>query len=138
MSPTNPRMPARGSPPPASSLAVVRIALLMGVLMFGAATYYVQGRPNWEPATPDVLSTLHVVMLAVLVLAVVLLLVLRTRGTPGTDASGRTMLVIAWAIGETAALFGGVYYFLSGNAQWFIIGLFVMLASFILFPIRRT
>ncbi len=135
---TNPRVPARRSPPPASSLAVVRIALLVGVLMFGAVTYYVQRGANWEPAAPDVLSTLHTVMLAVLVLAVVLLLVLRSRLERRSEAGERTMLIMAWAIGESAALFGGVYYFLSGNGQWFIIGLFVMLASFILFPIRRT
>jgi hypothetical protein len=138
VSPTNPRIPARRSPPPASSLAVVRIALLVGVLMFGAVTYYVQRGVSWEPAAPDVLNTLHTVMLAVLVLAVVLLLVLRSRLGRRSLAGERTMLVMAWAIGESAALFGGVYYFLSGNAQWFIIGLFVMLASFILFPIRRT
>ncbi|HUF30546.1 MAG TPA: hypothetical protein VMM77_07750 [Gemmatimonadaceae bacterium] len=138
MSPTNPRMRASGSPPPASSLAVVRIALLMGVLMFGAVTYYIQRGANWEPAAPDVLNTLHVVVLVVLVLAVVLLLVLRMRPAPHGHTAGRPMLILPWAIGEAAALFGGVYYFLSGNAQWFIIGLFVMLASFILFPIRRT
>lgn len=138
MSLTNPRTPSRRSPPPASSLAVVRIALLVGVLMFGAVTYYVQRGASWEPAAPDVLNTLHTVMLAVLVMAAVVLLVLRARLGRRSDASERTMLVIAWAIGESAALFGGVYYFLSGNAQWYIIGLFIMLASFILFPIRRT
>lgn len=138
MSPSNPRLPSRRSPPPASSLAVIRIALLAGVLMFGAVTYYVQRGANWEPAAPDVLNTLYTVMLAVLVLAVVFLLVLRARlgRRPGTGE--RSLLVVAWAIGESAALFGGVYHFLSGNAQWFIIGLFIMLASFILFPIRRT
>ena len=137
MSLTNPRIPSRRPPPPASSLAVIRIALLAGVLMFGAVTYYVQRGPDWEPAAPDVLSTLYTVMLAVLVLAVVFLLVLRTR-LGRSDKGERSLLVVAWAIGESSALFGGVYYFLSGNAQWFIIGLFVMLGSFILFPIRRT
>jgi ABC-type Mn2+/Zn2+ transport system permease subunit len=72
------------------------------------------------------------------VVAVLLLLVLRARLARLTESAGRSVLIIAWAIGEAAALFGGVYYFLSGEPQWFIIGLFLMLASFILFPIRRT
>jgi hypothetical protein len=138
MSLTNPRIPSRRPPPPASSLAVIRIALLAGVLMFGAVTYYVQRGANWKPAAPDVLNSLYTIMLAVLVLAVVFLLVLRARLGRRSDTGERSLLVVAWAIGESSALFGGVYYFLSGNAQWFIIGLFVMLASFILFPIRRT
>lgn len=138
MSLTNPSIQSRRPPPPDSSLAVIRIALLVGVLMFGAVTYYVQRGADWESAAPDVLNTLYTVMLAALVLAVVFLLVLRARLGRRSDAGDRSLLVVAWAIGESSALFGGVYYFLSGNAQWFIIGLFVMLASFILFPIRRT
>jgi hypothetical protein len=133
---TNPRV-RRDAPPPASTLAIIRIALLIGVLMFGAVSYLVQRGETWAAAAPDLLATLRVGMLATWVVAILLLLVLRARLTRLTEVAGRSVLIIAWAIGEGAALFGGVYYFLSGSAQWFIIGLFVMLASFILFPIRR-
>jgi hypothetical protein len=137
MSLTNPRVSAH-RPPPASTLAIVRIALLVGVLMFGAVTYYVHRGAEWRAAQPDALSTLRLAMLSTWVVAVLLLLVLRARLARLTESAGRSVLIIAWAIGEAAALFGGVYYFLSGEPQWFIIGLFLMLASFILFPIRRT
>jgi hypothetical protein len=136
MSLTNPRIRPSAAPP-ASTLAVIRIALLGGVLMFGAVTYMVQRGDTWQAAGPDLLGTLRVALLATWVVAVVLLLVLRARLTRLTEVAGRSVLIIAWAVGEGAALFGGVYYFLSGNPEWFIIGLFVMLASFILFPIRR-
>ncbi|HSJ64418.1 MAG TPA: hypothetical protein VK922_11050 [Gemmatimonadaceae bacterium] len=136
MSLTNPRIRPSAAPP-TSTLAVIRIALLVGVLMFGAVTYMVQRGDTWQAAGPDLLDTLRVALLATWVVAVVLLLVLRARLTRLTEVAGRSVLIIAWAVGEGAALFGGVYYFLSGNPEWFIIGLFVMLASFILFPIRR-
>lgn len=137
MSLTNPRVSAR-RPPPASTLALVRIALLLGVLTFGAVTYYVQRGADWRPAAPEALSSLRLAMLSTWVVVVLLLLVVRARFSRLTESAGRSVLIIAWAIGEGAALFGGVYYFLSGDTQWFIIGLFLMLASFILFPIRRT
>jgi hypothetical protein len=137
MSLTNPRVPPRRTPP-VSTLAITRIALLMGVLAFGGITYVVQRNETWTAAEPELLGTLRIAMLATWVVAVVLLLVLRARLATLTEVAGRSMLLIAWAVGEGAALFGGVYYFLSGDATWFIIGLFIMLASFILFPLRRT
>lgn len=135
MSLTNPRV--RGSSPPPASLAVIRLALLVGVLMFGAVTYMVQRGDTWTPARPELLGMLRIAMLSVWVVAILLLFILRARLTSLSETAGRSVLIIAWAVGEGAALFGGVYYFLSGSAEWFIIGLFVMLASFILFPIRR-
>ena len=135
MSLTNPRV--GGSTPPPASLAVIRLALLVGVLMFGAVTYMVQRGETWTPARPELLGLLRVAMLSVWLVAILLLFILRARLTSLSETAGRSVLIIAWAVGEGAALFGGVYYFLSGSAEWFIIGLFVMLASFILFPIRR-
>src|SRR5690606_12278918 len=123
---------------PPSALAVVRIALLAGVLTFGAVVYFLQRGEDWRPADLESLSGLRIAMLAVWTGAAVLLIILRLRLTALTDTAGRTMLIVAWATGEGAALSGGLYHMLSGDLQWFIIGLFSMLASFILFPIRRT
>lgn len=130
-------MTANRPPSPATSLAIIRISLLVGVLLFGAVTYYVQRGEEWRPTPADDLSTLRLVMLSTWVVAVALLLVLRVRLGGLAEPAARSMLIVAWAIGEGAALFGGVYYFLSGEPPWFIIGLFLMLSSFILFPIRR-
>lgn len=136
MSLTNPRMPR--SAPPTGTLAVVRIALLMGVLAFGAVVYYLQRGQDWQPADASSLSVLRMALLSAWVVAALLLLILRLRLSRLAEPAGRSLLMVGWAIGEGAALFGGVYYMLSGDPQWFIIGLFIMLASFILFPIRRT
>lgn len=137
MSLTNRRVQS-SRPPPAGTLAVVRIALLAGVLAFGAVVFFQQRGEGWRPADPGSLSSLRTAMFAVWVGAAVLLIILRLRLSRLAEAAGRSMLIVAWAIGEGAALFGGVYYMLSGDPQWFVIGLFIMLASFILFPIRRS
>lgn len=130
-------MQSKGAAPP-SVLAVIRIALLAGVLAFGAVVYFLQRGEGWTPADPDSTSVVRTAMFAVWAGAAVLLIVLRLRLSGLSDSARRTMLIVAWAIGEGAALIGGAYYMLSGEPQWFIIGLFIMLASFILFPIRRT
>jgi hypothetical protein len=110
----------------------------MGVLIFGAVTYYVQRGADWRAFEPDALATLRLFVLSAWAAAALLLIILRVRLGGLTQSAGRSMLIVAWAIGEAAALVGGVYYFLSGESQWFVIGLFLMLTSFILFPIRRT
>ena len=127
-------MTSRQSP---AALAVIRIAMLVGVLLFGAVIWFLQGRPGWAPPTPASLPTLRVAVFAAWGLAAVVLLALRVRAArPGGAARG-TLSLVAWAVGEGAALMGGVYYFLSGDARWFLGGLFVMLASFLLFPVPR-
>lgn len=128
-------MPRGG--PPTGTLAVMRLALLMGVLAFGAVVYYLQRGENWQAADASSLSALRMALLSAWVVVALLLIILRLRLSRLAAPAGRSLLIIAWAIGEGAALFGGVYYMLSGDPQWFIIGLFIMLASFILFPIRR-
>jgi hypothetical protein len=116
---------------------MIRISLLLGVLMFGGVTYYMRSDPGWEAPAAETLRPLRIAMLCAWIVAILLLLGLRLRLSQRTNVTGNSLLMIAWSIGEAAALFGGVYYFQSGQASWFISGLFIMLSAFILFPIRR-
>jgi hypothetical protein len=120
-----------------AALALVRISLLLGVLLFGAVTWFLHRDPSWQPRSPESLPAVRRAMLAAWVLAIVGLLALRTRLARLTGDARRSLLVVAWAVGEGAALFGGVYYFLSGDAMSFLGGLLVMLAALLLFPVRR-
>jgi hypothetical protein len=45
--------------------------------------------------------------------------------------------VIGWAAGELAALAGGVHYFLTNDPQWYGTGVLVLVASYVVLPIRR-
>jgi hypothetical protein len=40
-------------------------------------------------------------------------------------------------MGEGVALAGGVYYFITNDPRYYVTGILVLLASFMLFPIKR-
>ena len=135
--------PARGplrspAPPSIAALALIRIALLFGVLMFGATTLYIQRRGTFVAAPADSLETLRTVGIVLWLLAIGAVVFLRLRGTRiagrPEDSSGS---IIGWAIGEAVALFGGVHYFLSGRPEWYLNGVLFLVATFVIFPIRR-
>ena len=47
------------------------------------------------------------------------------------------LFIAAWALAETVALYGGVYYFLTDEPRWYLWGVGFMLLSYFAFPIRR-
>ena len=51
--------------------------------------------------------------------------------------SRSTVKEVAEALGETTALFGGVYYQIVGDYALWVAGIVVMLVSFALFPVPR-
>ncbi|HUF25801.1 MAG TPA: hypothetical protein VMM18_02370 [Gemmatimonadaceae bacterium] len=125
--------------PSTLALALIRIVLLLGVLMFGALTMFVQGQDTWMPAPPETLERLRYVGVGVWAVAILMVLLLRTRGMPPEGRAGAaTPSIIGWAIGEAVALFGGVYYFLSGSGEWYLLGVMFLAATFIVFPIPRS
>ena len=128
-----------GSPPPPSvtALAIIRIALLLGVLLFGAAILFILRRGTWVPAPAESLETLRMVGMGLWAVGLVAVIVLRARGLGRTSRYGTDVSIIGWAIGEAVALFGGVYYLLSGRHTWYILGLMFLVMTFLLFPIAR-
>ena len=132
--------PAAAPPPPsAAALAIIRLALLLGVLAFGAATTYIVNRGEWRPPRADSLNTLRTVGIVLWVLAIVGVAFLRFRGTRIARRAGAAApSIIGWAIGEAIALFGGVHYFLTAQPAWYLNGVLFLVATFVMFPIRRT
>ena len=131
-------MTARRAPASDVQLAIIRMALLAGVLAFGAVTY-VQHRRGWTPP-PDASTAAMLARVApiVLVIALAAALLIRTRLAGADDARRRQLLIIGWAIAEGAALLGGVHYFLSDDPRWYTLGVCAMVASFVVLPVRRT
>jgi hypothetical protein len=79
---------------------------------------------------------LRVAGIAVAVAAAVGIFVVRTMARRASDASRRARLsIVGWALGEGAALYGGVYYFLTGQLGGYMIGLMILLASFVFIPV---
>ena len=117
-----------------AALFLVRVSLFLGVALFGGVSWFLhhQGAPL-PPAVPGLV---YVPMVAVPAgfLGIVLVRMVRSQRTdPRQRAS---LALIGWALGEAPALAGGVYYYMSGDPRWLFIGTFVLLASFLLLPIR--
>jgi hypothetical protein len=134
-------MPANA---PLRTLALIRIALLAGVLLFGGVCWYVHRAGPPPPPAPSTLRALRAVGMVVWAAAVVGIVVARLRldGAArrrggGAAAETANLRILAWAAGQAAALYGGVVYFLTGNPQWYVFGLTMMLGAFVVVPVRE-
>ena len=129
---TNPR-PERTP----SQLGIIRMALLGGVLLFGAVTWFLHRRPGYVPigGMEQMRPIVPFIMLA-FIAGIVGVRIYLSRITDPKQLG--TVQLMGWTIGEAAGLFGGVYYFNTNDPRFFIIGLFVMVASFIVVPLRRS
>ncbi|MBA3560247.1 MAG: hypothetical protein H0W30_16780 [Gemmatimonadaceae bacterium] len=126
------------SPGDQRALALIRISLLVGVLIFGALTWWLQSAGDRPTSDPSSLRTLRIAGFAIWGAAIALLAFLRSRLAGLSDSTRRSYLVISWGVAEAVALFGGVVYFLSGDARWYVAGLFFMIGSFLVFPLRKA
>lgn len=123
--------------PRSATLRIIRIALLSGVLMFGGIAYYLTQQQGGGLG-PENADTLQVVNIVMLIAAAIGILFVQRRHAAEKDPQKRTTLnITAWAMGEATALFGGVHFMLVGNPIPFLVGLVMMIASFVLVPIRE-
>lgn len=124
--------------PTPALLALIRIALVAGVLMFGGLTLFIHRQGSWTPMAEGDIDTLRIAGFVIWGIAVGGMILLRGKAGREIDRSRyATLSIVGWALGEAPALFGGVYYFLTANAVWYINGLLLLIASFVIFPIRR-
>jgi hypothetical protein len=130
-------MAAPPAAPRPAALAVVRLAILLGVLGFGAVVWHLQRQPGWSPDPAVSRDTLSYVSLAVWVLAGGGVLLLRSVQRRQADPQrARSLSIVGWALGEIPALWGGVYYLLTGDPQRYFTGLIFLALVFLLFPVR--
>ncbi len=120
-----------------NALAVIGIVLWTGVLLFGAVIAFIHARTGF-PVKAQPMSLRYAEM-AFSAVAVAVALVRRGRVGRAVDGAERNNQVLqVWAIGDGAALFGGVLFLLTNEAQWYGLGLLAMLTTFILVPLRRS
>lgn len=121
-----------------SPLHLIRLAMLSGVLMFGAVVYYLRSSGSAPgPATPAAALGYAGGGLWAIVL-VGTFLVWRARQTADAHAKVRQWSIIGYAMGEAVALFGGVVWLLSGSPTWYFPGLLFLLITFVLFPAQKV
>ena len=117
--------PANPQPQP---LQLIRLFLLVGVLMFGAVVLVVHRQPNWKPGA--VPNALPYALVAYSSLVVFIATVLKGRVGREPDRQRRgPLLIMGWAVGESAALFGVMIFYINGQAQWYGLGLLAMVSA---------
>ncbi len=106
------------SPMPASSARtffLIRLAMTFGVTTFFVVAWVLHGRGQPPLASASSLVTLTTVMYTSVGVAAAVVMALRLRIESAESAMRRSLSVVAWAVGEFAAIFGGVLLFLTGD-----------------------
>lgn len=99
--------------------------------MFGVVVVAVHRKPSWQPGSLSIVFEYALVAYSVLAVAIAAILKGRVAQEPELQRRS-SMLLLGWALGESAALGGTLIYFVNGQAQWYALGLLAMLASFVL------
>jgi hypothetical protein len=119
-----------------ASMFIIRISLVFGVVMFGGLTWYLHSQRT-EPFPTDNETVTWVVLGAWTVITIgIVYLSGRYRAAASRDQR-ITLAIIGWALGEAAALLGGVHYFVTGSPQRYGYGFLIFVIALVLFPIPR-
>jgi len=121
---------------PTNALALIGIALWLGVLAFGVVVWFIHRAGTFPIRPPQ--APMTYAQLGVCIGAVVFALALRggiRRMDDGPERNSKILSV--WACGEGAALFGAVLFLLSNETQSYALGLLSMVTTFVLVPLRR-
>ncbi len=119
-----------------TTLSIIRVAMLAGVVILGAVALYISKGGIVDPLAEDVLAALRMAFIAVLAgTAIAMFFFRKQRLALGPDDDPTTLNIVGWAIGEATALFGAVILLLSGEITYFLVGVVMMLVSFVFFPV---
>ncbi|MEK6611499.1 MAG: hypothetical protein AABZ29_01795 [Gemmatimonadota bacterium] len=116
---------------------LIRTAMTVGVIAFIGIAWLIRGRGQAVVVPPASLVTLTTVMYASVGLAAAAVMVLRLRIASSTTGMRRSLSVVSWAVGEFAALFGGVMFFLTGEWRLVLPGALVFAIALAAVPLPR-
>jgi hypothetical protein len=118
------------------TLALIRIALLVGVLAFGGIVWYLRRSGDVSyGVNPRGLRAAGQAVWGLMTLGTLGLFLAAGRTSP--ERRG-TFSVIAWALGEATAIYGGLFWMLLGDPQWYLYGVACLLLTYFIFPVRNT
>jgi hypothetical protein len=111
------------------SLFLIRTAMAVGVTTFIVVAFFMRGRGQTPVIAIASLTTLTTTMYTAVGVAAAVVMALRLRISSAAPAMQRALSVVAWAVGEFAALFGGVLFFLTGEWRLALPGALVFAIS---------
>jgi hypothetical protein len=115
--------------PPQRVFFLIRIAMVVGVTTFIVVGWFLHGRGQPPLQSVSKLASLTTAMYVAVGVAAVVIMALRLRISDAEPAQQRALSVVAWAVGEFAALFGGVLLFLTGEWRLVLPGALVFALS---------
>ena len=117
------------------TLAIIRAALLGGILIFGVIAWFLASS-SVEGLDEETLSVLRLAFFGMMAAEGAALFFLQQRWKQATTFQERgTWSIIGWALGEGLALFGGVLLLLGAGPLPFLGGLLLFAIAWLLFPI---
>ncbi|HEY3288435.1 MAG TPA: hypothetical protein VGJ96_15040 [Gemmatimonadaceae bacterium] len=115
--------------PGAKVFFLIRLAMTVGVTTFIVVAWMLGGRGQPASVAAASLATLTTVMYVAVGVAAAVIMALKLRLAEAEPAMRRSLSVVAWAVGEFAALFGGVMLFLTGEWRFVLPGALVFAMS---------
>jgi hypothetical protein len=109
--------------------------MMGGVLLFGGVSWFLHRTPEWvraDPATATKLTGMVPIVWGIAVLGLAFLFIRHRAASNPSQTS--TLSILAWALGESVALFGGVVFFMTAEAVWYVAGVVVLAITFVAFP----
>ena len=115
--------------------------ILIGLALFAGLVVWVWHSLGPQPHPAQLASKLRVVGVMTWLYALVQIADMRFWHSRVAErrrvASGIPESVIAWLFGQMLACFGIIYYGVTEDARWYVAGLVLLVATFVVFPIRR-
>jgi hypothetical protein len=119
---------------PIRTLGLIRIALLVGVLTLGGIVWHLRrSGDTGYLVNPRGLRVAGQAVWATMTLGTLAVFLLAGRARPERRGS---LSVIAWALGEATAIYGGLFWLVLGDSQWYLYGVACLLLTYFIFPIR--
>ncbi len=94
---------------------LIRAAMVAGVTTFILVAWFLHGRGQPPAVAASSIAPLTTAMYVAVGVAAAVVMALRLRINDAEPAMQRSLSVVSWAVGEFAALFGGVLLFLTGE-----------------------
>ena len=116
-------------------LRAIRLAMMSGVLLFGGVSWFLHRTPDWAPSDPGLVEQLtRIAWIAWIIMAGALAVMFVKYRDAENVSRASTMAILAWAQAETLALLGGVVFYLTAKAWWYIAGIIALALTFTAFP----
>lgn len=122
-----------------SGLRIVRIVLIGGVVIFGAAVWYLVQQAGTPELDTDVLSVVRWGTLALFAVAAVAIFVVKQMWRSAeTLKSKQSLNIVGWTVAEGMVLIGATYYFLAADPAFFVVGFLAqLLVAFVYLPVPK-